>query len=43
MTENKLKNMTFGALSGLIVGVTLQPLDIIKSNLIINPKNIVEI
>jgi hypothetical protein len=34
--------MLFGCMSGMVVGVALQPLEIIKSNIIINPQNLVE-
>ncbi len=36
-------NVLFGGISGMLVGVILQPLEIIKGNIIINPKNLKEI
>ena len=33
-------NMIFGGMAGMIVGLCLQPLEIVKNNIIINPHNI---
>ena len=38
-THSLVKNMWNGAFSGITVGFTLQPLDVIKSNIIVNPNH----